>query len=180
MAAAVWSQRRVAIRYERGDRSVERVVEPLGIVLKSGVWYVLARTDEQLRTYRVSRISAAEIADATFERPAVFDLAETWAESTAAYEQSIPVLDVTLRVRSDRLEWLADALGPTQMRTATVGDDPERDGWARMDVRVESVGEAMRQLLPFGGAVEVLAPQELRDELISRARGVIAAYGEVA
>src|SRR5436190_8629056 len=40
LSEAVWESQRVRIDYERGDRSVERVLEPLGLVLKAGVWYL--------------------------------------------------------------------------------------------------------------------------------------------
>ena len=67
-------------------------------MLKGGVWYLVARTDEQPRTYRVSRVRDVLREDARFERPDAFDLAAFWAESTAAYEASVARLEVTLRV----------------------------------------------------------------------------------
>src|SRR5215212_8625822 len=68
LSEAVWEARRVEILYRRGDEAVPRVLEPLGLVLKAGVWYVVARTDEQLRTYRVSRVIEAHALDESFER----------------------------------------------------------------------------------------------------------------
>ena len=43
LADAVWESRRMRIRYRRGDDGVERTVDPLGLVLKGGIWYVVAR-----------------------------------------------------------------------------------------------------------------------------------------
>src|SRR3954465_1534667 len=54
LSEAVWEARRLRIDYERGDRKVSRVIDPLGIVLKGGVWYLVAATEDQIRTYRVS------------------------------------------------------------------------------------------------------------------------------
>ena len=54
LAEAVWESRRVTITYQRGDSRVERALEPLGLVLKAGTWYVVAANEDQLRTYRVS------------------------------------------------------------------------------------------------------------------------------
>ena len=53
LAAAVWEDRRVRMTYDRGDKIVEREIEPLGLVIKGGVWYLVARADGQVRTYRV-------------------------------------------------------------------------------------------------------------------------------
>src|SRR4029078_6676391 len=66
LAEAVWESRRVTITYQRGDSRVERVLEPLGVVLKAGTWYVVAANEEQLRTYRVSRVIDAEASDERF------------------------------------------------------------------------------------------------------------------
>jgi predicted DNA-binding transcriptional regulator YafY len=86
MADAVWEARRMRIRYRRGDSGVDRVIDPLGLVLKAGIWYVVASTDGQVRTYRARRILAAEPTGESFARPAAFDLAAHWTESIAAYE----------------------------------------------------------------------------------------------
>src|SRR5271157_6449116 len=59
IAEAVWSDRRLHMHYRRGADDgvlVERVVDPLGLVLKGGIWYLVARIDTGFRTYRVSRI----------------------------------------------------------------------------------------------------------------------------
>ena len=55
LSEAVWEARRVKIGYDRGDKTVDRILEPLGLVLKAGVWYLVAGVDGQPRTYRVSR-----------------------------------------------------------------------------------------------------------------------------
>jgi predicted DNA-binding transcriptional regulator YafY len=80
VSEAVWASRRLEIAYRRDDGAVTRAIEPLGIVLKARIWYVVARTEDQvartedqLRTYRVSRIQEARVLNATFERPAGFE-----------------------------------------------------------------------------------------------------------
>ncbi len=65
LSEAVWETRRVEVDYERGDRRVTRLLEPLGLVLKAGVWYLVAAADGQVRTYRVSRVTAARPLDAS-------------------------------------------------------------------------------------------------------------------
>ena len=88
---AVWEGRRLRMVYARDrDATVERVIDPLGVVLKGGVWYLVARSDDQTRTYRISRIADAETLPDRFERPNGFDLATYWTESSAAYEENAP------------------------------------------------------------------------------------------
>jgi predicted DNA-binding transcriptional regulator YafY len=43
VADAVWDDRRITARYRRGDTEVERRLEPYGLVLKAGIWYLCAR-----------------------------------------------------------------------------------------------------------------------------------------
>src|SRR5688572_23714566 len=47
LSEAVWSSRRLQVGYERGDVIVERLLEPLGLVLKAGVWYIVAAAEGQ-------------------------------------------------------------------------------------------------------------------------------------
>lgn len=56
LAAAVWSEHRVRVRYESWKDVVERTLDPLGLVLKGGVWYLVAAVKGAPRTYRVSNI----------------------------------------------------------------------------------------------------------------------------
>ena len=109
LSEAVWESRAVDIVYDRGDRTVERRLHPLGLVLKAGIWYVVAETDEQVRTYRVARVKAATVSDERFDRPQDFDLAAFWTESTAAYERDAARIEVVLRIDPHALDLLRRA-----------------------------------------------------------------------
>jgi predicted DNA-binding transcriptional regulator YafY len=89
VADAVWRNSRINVRYERWDGTVaERVLEPLGVILKAGNWYLAARREGRDRTYRISRILELEPAE-EFERPADFDLVEYWREWSEQFERRI-------------------------------------------------------------------------------------------
>jgi predicted DNA-binding transcriptional regulator YafY len=178
LADAVWSGRRVVIDYDRGDRTVRRSIEPLGLVLKSGVWYVVARSDGELRTYRGSRVVGAQVTDESFERPASFELAAYWAESTAAYEREAPRLTVTVRARADRLHRLEAAVGQRVVAEAERLPDPESDTWLRLRFHLDWPNEVPARLLSAGPDIEVLDPTDVRDNLIAMATAVIERYGQ--
>ena len=174
VAEAVWEGRRLWIEYERGDSRVERVLEPLGLVLKGGIWYAVASVEDGIRTYRLSRVVGARLLDESFERPAGFDLASHWAESIAAYEREIPRTEVIVRVDPQRIDLLADLVG-RQVVTAAErlpGTDP--DGWTRLQLRLDwTSDEAPGRLLGMGGDLEVIAPPEVRAHVLELARGVL-------
>jgi predicted DNA-binding transcriptional regulator YafY len=176
LAAAVWEDHQVVLEYDRGDRVVERTVAPLGLVLKGGVWYLVATTDEQTRTYRVSRVRGFRRADVRFVRPESFDLAAFWTESTAAYEASVPRLEIRLRVDPRRLDVLRDAIGEGAWHAAERLDAPDTDGWWHLRLRLDWPDEAPRRLLRLGDGAEVLEPPALREELIDAARRVLERY----
>ncbi|HET6379793.1 MAG TPA: YafY family protein [candidate division Zixibacteria bacterium] len=179
IAQGVWDARRLHLAYDRGDKLVERTVEPLGLVLKGGVWYLVARVEDQIRTYRASRIVSVDSLDETFERPEGFDLVSWWLESTAAYERGQQRLEITIRVDPDHSGWLTWALGEDGMATAERLTDPDPEGWLRLRARVLWPEDAAGRLLALGGAVQVLDPPQLRDELVALARAALLRHGEI-
>src|SRR5882672_2054238 len=72
VASAVWEQRRIRMRYRSWRSEKPRAIDPLGLVLKGGAWYVVGQTEEGLRTYRVARILKLDVLEARFERPERF------------------------------------------------------------------------------------------------------------
>jgi len=178
LSDAVWENRVVTIEYERGDRVVERRIEPLGLVLKAGIWYCMARTDEQVRTYRVARVVHAVATDERFERPPGFDLAGQWAEASSAYEQGAPVETVVVRLRPDRTWRLTDAIGERAMREAERLDVADEDGWIHFRLRLSWPDEVPGLMLAVGPVLEVLEPPGLRARVAAEARAVAERYPE--
>src|SRR5437762_11273962 len=97
LADAVWRGRRVSARYREGPKTVRRTLDPLGLVLKAGVWYLVAHRSAGMRVYRVSRFVSVRTRDDGFDRPEDFDLASFWQEWSRTFEASRPRVEVTLR-----------------------------------------------------------------------------------
>ena len=176
LSDAVWSATRIAVDYDRGEGPTHRLLEPLGLVLKAGNWYVVAAVDGQFRTYRVSRVVNAEPTEDRFDRPEGFDLARYWAESAEAYERDVARIEVTVRVRPDRLDIVRDAVGNGVVEAAEYLSDPDPEGWLRLRLRLDWPDEAPLTLLRAGPWLEVLAPPEVRARLASAARAIVERY----
>jgi predicted DNA-binding transcriptional regulator YafY len=159
---AVWRGCRVRMRYREGPRVVQRTIDPLGLVLKGGAWYLIARRAVGMRVYRVSRVASARVLETPFERPAGFELAAYWDEWSRAFEESRARVDVTVRVEEQVLRFL--------------GRDRRVEPDGRVVVRFESLGDAYRELLRFGADVEVLEPAELRGRMADTAEALAARY----
>src|SRR3954453_20971439 len=180
LSEAVWESQRIEIGYDRGDKTVDRVLDPLGLVLKAGVWYLVAAADGQPRTYRVSRMTRVAALDGPFERPADFELASFWAEASSAYERDTPRVEVVLRIARDRLDRLRGVIGERPYDTIERLDDPDPDGWLRIRVKLDWPNEATTQILAVGPGCELLEPAELRARIGEGARRLAARYEPLA
>ncbi len=168
VARAVWQQRLLQMRYDGWQRVTHRVVQPLGLVLKAGVWYLVARADatQEPRTYRLSSVVALTVLDQGFEPPRGFDLARHWQASTRRFEAAIYTGTATLRASAQGLKLLKElssAVADAVAHTAQAETEPPR--WTRVTVPIESLPHATRQLLGLGTEVEVLQPAALRQHL---------------
>ncbi|MFI6271313.1 helix-turn-helix transcriptional regulator [Micromonospora zamorensis] len=164
LARAVWRDRVVELRYRRGDREVTRRVQPYGLVLKSGVWYLVGRVDDDTRTYRVDRVTGVEVGEESFERDEGFDLAGHWREQAGSFLRTVLRAEVTVRLSPAglrQLRHLVDAPFVYDELVAAAGA-PDGQGWVVGQLPVESVEVAYHQLLGLGPEVEVLDPPELR------------------
>ncbi len=164
IAGALWRGQRVDIRYREGPNVVSRRLDPLGLVLKAGVWYLLARRRGEERVYRVSRIVAARERTEPSPRPPDFDLADAWTQRSEAFERSRRQVEVTVRVPRSEIPYL---------REARVVEDDERP---TVVARFEGLEQAFRNLLTYGPEAEVLAPRELRDRIAAAAAETAALY----
>ena len=177
LAEAVWQCRSVRITYDRGDSPVERLLEPLGLVLKGGIWYLVARREDEIRTYRVSRVRKAELLEGQFERPPDFDLPSYWIESSAAYERELPRLEVVVRVDPAFLGQLGDFVGEGTVAAAERLDEVDPEGWTRLRMMLKDPHDAPGQLLGLGSRLEVIDPPDVRERVVSLARGALARHG---
>ena len=163
LAAAVWQGCRARIRYREGGLVVQRTIDPLGLVLKGGAWYVVARRSVGMRVYRVSRVASVRALEETFERPSAFELTVFWEQWSRSFEETLPRVEVTVRVDEDVRRWLPG--------------EPRVDEDGRTVVAFAHLGDAYRELLRFGTQLEVLEPAELRERIAETSRDVAAMYG---
>ena len=176
IARAVWNARGLRFRYGDAADAVERRVGPLGLVLKAGIWYLVAEKGAAIRTYRVGRITAAEMLDAPYARPAKFDLAAWWGRSAREYELATYTQHATVRV-SPRGFALLDLLGPYVLAAATrTASAPDRRGWVRCTIPLESVDHGIGELMRLRENVEVVSPAALRKGIADALRVTLRPY----
>jgi predicted DNA-binding transcriptional regulator YafY len=172
IARAVWNERALRIRYRSNGEVHARKLGPLGLVLKGGVWYLVAESGKKIRTYRAAQIVEAQALDEAFARPKSFDLAAHWAKSSRDYEAGLYRDSAVVRL-SPRGRGLLGLLG-NHVRAAAEASigKPDRDGWVRCTIELEPGAYGMRELLRLGEDIEVLEPPALRAEMARVAQDV--------
>jgi predicted DNA-binding transcriptional regulator YafY len=182
---ALWEQRRLRVTYRRwGPTDVERVLDPIGLVLKVGNWYLMARSTDgtdpqgQVRTYNVARLLAVRVLAESFERPRGFDLAAAWEESQVGYADRVYVHWVDVRVTARGMDLLPLIGVHPALRARQLASPPDAAGRVVTRLPLESARHAEHTLLRLGAELEVLGPPELRERIIRQARALAGLYSD--
>ncbi len=176
---AVLQERKLLFTYQRDGNNAsstfERKVDPLGLVAKGSTWYLIAAIENDIRSYRVSRIQTAQVLDEPCQRPQDFDLADYWAQSSTRFVANLPRYLVTVCIAPDLLEHIYHAGRYAKIESA---DPPDANGWMRLRLQFEQEEAACGYLLSFGPRVEIIEPLELREKVIALAKSVVEFYSE--
>jgi len=177
VAAAVWDERQLTIRYNSWERTVNRTVHPLGLVLKAGAWYLIAAVDGKPRTYRISSILELRTLDARATRPAKFDLARYWTETLQRFETELYKGKATVLASPRGLKQLSKLGSAVATAIASSPLKKRKDGRVRVVIPYESVEDTTPLLLPLAPDVEVVEPEALKCALVQRLRDIGKCYG---
>ena len=174
VTGAVLSERRVRVRYESWERESTKTLEPYGLVLKGGHWYLIAasaRKNRRTSTYRVDHIRDIETLDETFSRPDDFDLARYWTDSVSTFQKRMRSETAVLKLT---INGLARYRQMTNDQNISIRDTI--DGWVTATVSIESVDDAYGVLMRLGSDAEAIEPDELRSMMVSTAQELASLY----
>lgn len=169
---AVLSGRKLRIHYAAADQAPQwRTVDPIGLVTVRDRGYLLATRSGADRTYRLSRVLAAEGLPEPAQRPNRVDLDRIWRDRSARFLSGGDHVTALVRVDPVRREELLGTV------LAVRAEDPDTDGWPRLEVTFQDARHAEWALWRLGTDAEALAPQSLRSALRERAATLVARYG---
>jgi predicted DNA-binding transcriptional regulator YafY len=185
LAEALRQHRRVQLGYRRGGSGAPstRAVDPLGLVNKAGIWYLVASearhfpdATDRAAVFRAGRITAARVLPEACRRPLDFDLAGFWDSWSASFVTSRPKVEVLVRAAPAALELFGEIFGDAVAAALAVAPPPDARGYREVTLSFEHEAAAAHRLAGFGGQLEVLSPASVRARLAETARDILRLY----
>ena len=169
---------RVRLTYEspQAQRARSSLTDPLGIVNKAGLWYLIANDARGISAFRISRITDAALAGELFTRPPDFDLAQFWAGWSTRFIASLARTVVTMRIASALFEILPEIIGNRAEDAMKGAGEPDLRGWRLIHVPFDSVQAAASGCLGMSPGVEVIEPVAVRELVVKRAQQTTNLY----
>ncbi|MEU4413901.1 helix-turn-helix transcriptional regulator [Nocardia salmonicida] len=153
-----------------GHGAAWRTVDPIGLVTVRGQGYLLATRSGADRTYRLSRIVAAEELDEPAQRPDRVDLDQAWQQRSEQFRAGGDLVTVQVRVNPTRREELVGTA------LAVHSEEADHDGVLRLEVTFQDSRHAEWAMWQLATDAEVLTPPWLRDALRKRAAALVTCY----
>jgi predicted DNA-binding transcriptional regulator YafY len=148
-----------------GNRHSVRTVAPYGLVLVQGSWMLVARCDlrQEIRHFRLSRMTELINLEERFELPAHFNLREY-----------TPPDDRHLRVRLRFNHDIADKVKESNYHY--MEDMEEHQDGLHVVLRVHQLDELLQWVLGWGAGVIVLEPESFRNRIREEAKKMLKRY----
>jgi predicted DNA-binding transcriptional regulator YafY len=177
---AVWDDRVLDIAYQSylGSRvgPLAATIEPLGLVAKAGVWYVVGNREDHIMVLEVERLLQVGMRGQRFERQSDFDLVTFWQGWCAENQDGRSLFRVTVRIVPELLPEMQGLLGDVAGTQSGMMEEAGPDGRIRMSLWFTSFEEARGRLLGYGRALEVVEPLALRLSVADYARQIVDVY----
>lgn len=180
VASAVWEERQLSISYESWKHTAARTLHPLGLVLKAGIWYLIASHERKVRTWRVSSILEATALDQPSVRPKGFDLARYWRESVRRFESEVFTGEATIACTANGLAEIRRVNAALARAVAQVKPPRLAGERVQLCIPIESMEHASALLLRLSPDVEALAPAQLRRAVRKRIAAATRLYAVTA
>jgi predicted DNA-binding transcriptional regulator YafY len=171
---ALESNLQIQINYQKeSGQIIFREVAPYGLVAKTSAWYLIAKHDNILRVYRVSRITGLDVTNTTFTFPEHFSISSFWSTWCHEFENSRPRYPVLLCANQDGFHELSK-----NGYTLEVQDHELNETWLVIDIQFETFDQALREVLALGSKAKVIQPEKLKVKVIESAQKLVNLYGE--
>jgi predicted DNA-binding transcriptional regulator YafY len=175
LKAVIWKEHKLKLTYQKHEGTYScTVVKPLGLVAKGSRWYfVAAKENDEIRSYRASRIQTVEVLEETFQRPKTFDLAQYWTDSTNQFIKNLPTYNVQVAVHPSALPRVT--FTDRFVQVVEYGNT-DQAGWILVKLSFNTEEEAKAYILGYANQMRVIKPKKLSDQIYAMAKATVAFY----
>lgn len=174
---AVWQDRRIVLKYRPiFSAEIEQYVDPYGLVVKAGEWYLVFAHAERIHVRRIAEFMDVQVTGEAFTRRPDFVLEIFWKEWCVQRVEEHDQFHVRARIASEMRVWLPLYLGNRGRDALAHAGPPDAAGRFTLDLYFDFFETARARLLPLGGAIEVLSPDELRLGMADFAEQTLKVY----
>ncbi|MQY20408.1 helix-turn-helix transcriptional regulator [Nocardia macrotermitis] len=169
---AVFGGRKVRIGYQRrGAEITERVLDPIGLIVAGGTWYLVANSVGRERMYRVSRVTDAELLEEAAERSERVDLNEVWERRRTEFLSSFEPLEVVIDCAPGDVAKIGHAITEPPVSEIDHAADT-----VRVHLRFADRAMALRTLwiASLEHAITIIEPDWVRTTMADNARRILA------
>jgi predicted DNA-binding transcriptional regulator YafY len=154
------------------EEKSERTVEPYHLFNYMGTWHTIGycHLRKEIRDFALSRISAAEVLNESFEIPAEFDFKRYFLSTFGLYKGK-STQEVTLRFTPEKSKWIKGQIWHKDQKVKLL-----KDGSLEISFPVSDFSEIKREILKHGDEVEVIKPKNLRNLIKAEAEKIAKIY----
>lgn len=167
---AIWNSKALKILYRKVDEVKEVEINPLGLVCKRGIWYLVAINNDIIKTYKVTSIETALLMPHTFIRPNDFNLKSYWTDSTSNFKSLIPKHTFTFKVSPKVLNNIKER------QFITISETLYKENDIYLKIKFDAIWQGVEFAFGYGKSIEIIEPIEAISEIKRKALEVIDLY----
>lgn len=166
----IWNSKVLNIAYKKINETKNVLLNPLGLVCKRGIWYLIGENNDIIKTYKVSNIESALLTDILFDRPKDFNLEKYWKSSTSNFKSSIPKYRFTFKVNPSIVNHIKSR------QFISISNIVVEDDNIYMDIDFDAIFQGIEFAFGYGKDIEIIYPIDARTEIKKRSSEIIKLY----
>lgn len=170
LQSGIWNNNVLNIVYRKINEVKNVILNPLGLVCKRGVWYLVGENNDIIKTYKVRSIETASLTDKIFHRPDDFNLKKYWKYNTSSFKSFIPKHLFVFKVNHSIVNNIKER------PFITVSNTIVKEDGVYMDIKFDALYQGIEFAFAYGKDVEIIYPVEAIDIIKKKSSEIIDLY----
>lgn len=174
---AIMEKRQIKITYYSmsSDEISTRNVDSIHLMFRGGFWYLVAfcHLRNKIKMFRIDRIRDVQLTDNTFQVPSSFSLSSYMGKSWNVVRGEGEIYQVEIKVFPPASRWVREEVRHPTQKIITLENET-----ILFKAELSSLTEIQRWVLQLGSCAEVVAPEELKKDVMKEIEGMRGRYRE--